>query len=106
MAQTFVHLRVHSEYSMVDGLLRVKPLISRVAELSMQTLHLTEESHMCSLVCFYQAAMAAGVKPIIGADFWLQDPDVPENPFRLTLLARDEKGYLHLTQIISLGYTE
>ncbi|MDX5335049.1 MAG: DNA polymerase III subunit alpha, partial [Marinobacter sp.] len=106
MAQTFVHLRVHSEYSMVDGLVRVKPLISRVAELGMPAVGLTEQSNMCSLVRFYKAAMGAGVKPIIGADLWLENPDEPENPFRLTLLARDEKGYLHLTEIISLGYTE
>ncbi|WP_138435502.1 DNA polymerase III subunit alpha [Marinobacter shengliensis] len=106
MAQTFVHLRVHSEYSMVDGLVRVKPLVSRVAELGMPAVGLTEQSNMCSLVRFYKAAMGAGVKPIIGADLWLDNADEPENPFRLTLLARDEKGYLHLTEIISLGYTE
>lgn len=106
MAQTFVHLRVHSEYSMVDGLVRVKPLISRVAELGMPAVGLTEQSNMCSLVRFYKAAMGAGVKPIIGADLWLENPDEPENPFRLTLLARDDDGYRHLTEIISLGYTQ
>ncbi|MED5466111.1 MAG: PHP domain-containing protein, partial [Pseudomonadota bacterium] len=106
MANTFVHLRVHSEYSMVDGLVRVKPLIGRVAELGMPAVGLTEQSNMCSLVRFYKAAMGAGVKPIIGADIWLENPDEPENPFRLTLLARDNDGYLNLTEIISQGYTE
>ncbi|MDX5328402.1 MAG: DNA polymerase III subunit alpha, partial [Marinobacter sp.] len=106
MAQTFVHLRVHSEYSMVDGLVRVKPLIGRVAELGMPAVGLTEQSNMCSLVRFYKAAMGAGVKPIIGADLWLENPEEPENPFRLTLLARNNDGYLNLTEIISLGYTE
>ena len=106
MSQTFVHLRVHSEYSMVDGLVRVKPLIKRVAELGMPAVGLTEQSNMCSLVRFYKAAMGAGVKPVIGADLWLENPDEPENPFRLTLLARDNDGYLNLTEIISLGYTE
>ncbi|MGB2109138.1 MAG: PHP domain-containing protein, partial [Marinobacter vinifirmus] len=106
MANTFVHLRVHSEYSMVDGLVRVKPLIGRVAELGMPAVGLTEQSNMCSLVRFYKAAMGAGVKPIIGADLWLENPDEPENPFRLTLLARNNDGYLNLTEIISLGYTE
>src|SRR5690554_3731074 len=106
MAKTFVHLRVHSEYSMVDGLVRVKPLIGRVAELGMPAVGLTEQSNMCSLVRFYKAAMGAGVKPIIGADLWLENPDEPENPFRLTLLARNNDGYLNLTEIISLGYTE
>ena len=106
MAKTFVHLRVHSEYSMVDGLVRVKPLIKRVAELGMPAVGLTEQSNMCSLVRFYKAAMGAGVKPIIGADIWLENPDEPETPFRVTLLARNNDGYLNLTEVISLGYTE
>ena len=75
MAETFVHLRVHSEYSMVDGLVRVKPLVSRVAELGMPAVGLTEQSNMCSLVRFYKAALGAGVKPIIGADLWLVGRD-------------------------------
>ncbi|SES71449.1 DNA polymerase III, alpha subunit [Marinobacter segnicrescens] len=106
MSSNFVHLRVHSEYSMVDGLVRVKPLINRVKELGMPAVGLTEQSNMCSLVRFYKAAMGAGIKPIPGADLWLENPDEPDNPFRLTLLARNQKGYLNLTEIISLGYTE
>ncbi|MDC0663885.1 DNA polymerase III subunit alpha [Marinobacter sp. SS21] len=106
MPQTFVHLRVHSEYSMVDGLVRVKPLIGRVAELGMPAVGLTEQSNLCSLVRFYKSAVGAGVKPIIGADLWLDNPDDPEVPFRITLLARNQTGYLHLTEIVSRGYTE
>ncbi|MDY6797959.1 MAG: DNA polymerase III subunit alpha [Pseudomonadota bacterium] len=106
MANTFVHLRVHSEYSMVDGLVRVKPLIKRVAELGMPAVGLTEQSNMCSLVRFYKGAMAAGIKPVIGADLWLENPEEPENPFRLTLLAKDSDGYRNLTEIVSLGYTD
>ncbi|MCG8517026.1 MAG: DNA polymerase III subunit alpha [Pseudomonadales bacterium] len=106
MPDTFVHLRVHSEYSMVDGLVRVKPLIGRVADMGMPAVGLTEQSNLCSLVRFYKAAVGAGVKPIIGADLWVENPDDPEVPFRLTLLARNQTGYLHLTEIISRGYTE
>ena len=106
MTKSFVHLRVHSEYSMVDGLVRVKPLINRVAELGMPAVGLTEQSNMCSLVRFYKAAMGAGVQPIIGADLWLENPEELDAPFRITLLARDEVGYRHLTEIISLGFTE
>jgi DNA polymerase-3 subunit alpha len=106
MSDTFVHLRVHSEYSMVDGLVRVKPLINRVAELGMPAVGLTEQSNMCSLVRFYKAAMGAGVKPVIGADLWVDNPEEPDNPFRLTLLARNQDGYLNLTEIVSRGYTE
>jgi DNA polymerase-3 subunit alpha len=106
MANTFVHLRVHSEYSMVDGLVRVKPLIKRVAELGMPAVGLTEQSNMCSLVRFYKGAMAAGIKPVIGADLWLENPEEAENPFRLTLFAKDSDGYRNLTEIVSLGYTD
>ena len=106
MSDTFVHLRVHSEYSMVDGLVRVKPLINRVAELGMPAVGLTEQSNMCSLVRFYKAAIGAGVKPVIGADLWVDNPEEPDNPFRLTLLARNQDGYLNLTEIVSRGYTE
>ena len=104
MTESFVHLRVHSEYSLVDGLVRIKPLIGKVAELGMPAVAVTEQSNLCSLVKFYKGALGAGVKPIIGADIWLENPDEPENPFRLTLLARNQQGYLHLTEIISLGY--
>ena len=106
MSDSFVHLRVHSEYSMVDGLVRVKPLINRVAELEMPAVGLTEQSNMCSLVRFYKAAMGAGVKPVIGADLWVDNPEEPDNPFRLTLLARNQDGYLNLTEIVSRGYTQ
>jgi DNA polymerase-3 subunit alpha len=106
MSDTFVHLRVHSEYSLVDGLVRVKPLIERVADLGMPAVGLTEQSNMCSLVRFYKAAMGAGVKPIIGADLWVENPDEPDHPFRLTLMARNLDGYRNLTEIVSRGYTE
>jgi DNA polymerase-3 subunit alpha len=105
-AQTFVHLRIHSEHSLVDGLVRVKPLIKRVVELGMPAVGLTEQSNMFSLVRFYKAALGAGVKPIIGADLWLENPDEPESPFRTTLLASNNDGYLNLTEVVSLGYTE
>jgi len=60
---------------MVDGLCRVKPLVSRVAELGMPAVGLTEQSNLCSLVRFYKGSLAAGIKPVIGADLWLDNPD-------------------------------
>ena len=106
MSAAFVHLRVHSEFSLVDGLIRIKPLFKRVAELGMPAIALTEQSNMFSLVKFYKGALGAGVKPIVGADLWLENPDEPQNPFLLTLLATNATGYRHLTEVISLGYTE
>ncbi|TDT37785.1 DNA polymerase III alpha subunit [Halospina denitrificans] len=105
MARSFVHLRIHSEYSLVDGLIRIKPLIERAGELQMPAIGLTEQSNMCSLVKFYEGTTGAGIKPIIGADIWLHNEEEPANPFRITFLARNQTGHLNLTEIISLGYT-
>ncbi|KAA8980770.1 DNA polymerase III subunit alpha [Halospina sp. K52047b] len=106
MSRTFVHLRIHSEYSLVDGLIRIKPLIERAAEMGMPAIGLTEQSNMCSLVKFYEGTTSAGIKPIIGADIWLRNPEDPHKPFRITLLARNQTGFGNLTEIISLGYTD
>ncbi|MCW8889330.1 MAG: PHP domain-containing protein, partial [Sedimenticola sp.] len=75
MKPAFIHLRVHSEYSLVDGLVRIKPLVARTAELGMPAVALTDQSNLFSLVKFYKAAIAAGVKPISGVDIWVHDPD-------------------------------
>ncbi|MFC0709268.1 DNA polymerase III subunit alpha [Azorhizophilus paspali] len=106
MSVSFVHLRVHTEFSLVDGLVRVKPLIKAVAGAGMPAVAVTDQSNMCSLVKFYKAAMAGGIKPICGADIWLAsaEPDAPLS--RLTLLAMDAKGYRHLTELVSRGWTE
>ena len=106
MSRTFVHLRVHSEYSLVDGLIRIKPLIERAAEMGMPAIGLTEQSNMCSLVKFYEGTTSAGIKPVIGADIWLRNAEDPNKPFRITLLARNQTGFGNLTEIISLGYTD
>ena len=75
MTASFVHLRLHTEYSLVDGLVRVKPLIKAVAGAGMPAVAVTDMSNMCSLVKFYKAAMGAGIKPICGADLWLAGAD-------------------------------
>ena len=73
MPASFVHLRLHTEYSLVDGLVRVKPLIKAVAAGGMPAVAVTDMSNMCSLVKFYKTAMGAGIKPIAGADISLAD---------------------------------
>lgn len=75
MTVSFVHLRLHSEYSLVDGLVRVKPLIKAVAAAGMPAVAVTDQSNMCSLVKFYKAAQGGGIKPICGADIWLASLD-------------------------------
>ncbi len=106
MQPSFVHLRVHSEYSLVDGLVRVKELVAAAAEDGMPAVGLTDQSNLFAMVRFYKAALAAGVKPVIGVDAWLRDPDDPAKPFRLVLLAQSNEGYRNLTRLVSRAYQE
>ncbi|MBD9414547.1 DNA polymerase III subunit alpha [Pseudomonas sp. PDM16] len=106
MTATFVHLRLHTEFSLVDGLVRVKPLVKAVAGAGMPAVAVTDMSNMCSLVKFYKTAMGAGIKPICGADIWLASPDEDGPLSRLTLLAMNAQGYRNLTELISRGWAE
>ncbi|MGO1394083.1 MAG: DNA polymerase III subunit alpha [Halomonas sp.] len=105
MTVPFVHLRLHSEYSLVDGLVKLKSLVSTTAERAMPALALTDETNLFGLVKFYKAAQGAGLKPIIGSDLWLHNPHDESHPYRLTLLAMNDVGYRNLTELISKGWT-
>jgi len=105
MPSSFVHLRIHSDYSLIDGIVRVKPLVQAVAAAGMPAMAMTDQCNMFALVKFYRAAIAAGVKPIAGVDLWVQD-EPRDAPARLTLLCQDHHGYLRLTRLISRAYTE
>ncbi|HDZ48956.1 hypothetical protein LCGC14_0072720 [marine sediment metagenome] len=105
MTVPFVHLRLHSEYSLVDGLVKLKSLVSTTAERAMPALALTDETNLFGLVKFYKAAQGAGLKPVIGSDLWLQNPHDESHPYRLTLLAMNDVGYRNLTELISKGWT-
>ena len=74
----FIHLRVHSDFSMVDGLNKVPPIVKKVAELGMPAMALTDFTNLCGLVKFYGTAHGSGVKPIIGADFKMQSDEFGE----------------------------
>ncbi|WNF45600.1 DNA polymerase III subunit alpha [Pseudomonas sp. SG20056] len=106
MTASFVHLRLHTEFSLVDGLVRVKPLIKSVAAAGMPAVAVTDMSNMCSLVKFYKAAMGGGIKPICGADIWLASADEDGPLSRMTLLAMNAKGYRNLTELVSRGWSE
>ncbi|MCH8500566.1 MAG: DNA polymerase III subunit alpha [Aliidiomarina sp.] len=102
----FVHLRIHSDFSMVDGLAKVKPICQRVADLNMPAMALTDEMNLCGLVRYYQTARGLGIKPLIGCDFNVLSADWPDEPFRLTALAMNETGYKNLTELISAAYLQ
>ncbi len=106
MTTGFVHLHIHSEYSIVDGIVRVKPLIRTVTEYKMPAVAITDQGNLFCLIKFYRASLAAGIKPIIGVDAWVHNDEEPLKPFHIVLLCQNNKGYAHLTELVSQSYTE
>ncbi|EPP5727841.1 DNA polymerase III subunit alpha [Vibrio cholerae] len=100
----FIHLRIHSDFSMVDGLSKVPPLVKKVAAMGMPAMALTDFTNLCGLVKFYSTAHNCGIKPIIGADFTLQSEEFGDELTKLTLLAKNNVGYKNLTLLISKAY--
>jgi DNA polymerase III subunit alpha len=102
----FVHLRVHSEFSLYDSTVRVKKLIGATAAANMPAVALTDQSNMYALVKFYKGCLDNGVKPILGADLWLENTEDLHAPFRVTALCMTPEGYLGLRELISRAYAE
>ncbi|MGB0954476.1 MAG: DNA polymerase III subunit alpha [Panacagrimonas sp.] len=112
----FVHLRLHTEFSITDGLVRVDPpkrkgvqaatLTSQLAELGMGAAAITDRMNLYATVKFYKAAEAAGIKPIVGCDLWVSPSAGEQSAERLTLLTQNETGYRNLSKLISLAHTD
>lgn len=102
----FVHLHLHTEYSLVDGLINIKSLMKTVAARAMPAVAMTDLCNMFAMVKFYREALAAGIKPIIGSDVWISNPSDPKKNHRLVLLCQNYTGYRNLTRLISRAYTE
>ncbi|MEO7198935.1 MAG: DNA polymerase III subunit alpha [Dokdonella sp.] len=106
MSADFVHLHLHSEYSLVDSTIRIKKLIAACVEAGMPAVALTDQVNLFALVKFYRAAEKAGIKPIVGCDIWLANPADRGKPYRLTLLCQNRTGYLNLSRLISRAWAE
>jgi DNA polymerase-3 subunit alpha len=102
----FVHLRVHSDYSMVDGLLRVHEVVEAARDKQMAAVALTDQNNFCGLIKFYRKALSQGVKPIVGVDVWVHAEAMGDEPFRMVLLCRNRKGYENLTELVTRSYRE
>ncbi|MFP3019682.1 MAG: DNA polymerase III subunit alpha [Arsenophonus sp.] len=100
----FIHLHVHSDYSIMDGLAKINPLVNRAAEFGMPALAITDFTNLYGLIKFYISAHVAGIKPIIGADFYLESELLGNEVSQLTILAKDNKGYHNLILLISKAY--
>ena len=106
MSAGFVHLHVHSEYSLVDSTIRIDELVAACVAAGMPAVALTDQSNLFAAIKFYQAAESAGIKPIIGCDVWVADPADPDNPTRLTLLCQNLDGYRNLSRLISRAWSD
>jgi len=108
----FTHLHVHTEYSLLDGMSRIPQLIARAKELGMDSLAITDHGAMYGAIKFYLAAIEAGIKPIIGCEFYLAPNSrfgrsaSDKNHYHLVLLARNQEGYHNLTQLATKAQLE
>ncbi len=100
----FVHLRLHTEYSLIDSTIRIKPLMKAVEKTGMPAIAITDQNNFFGLVKFYKAAMGAGIKPIFGADVLLVDEQGTDTLFHLILLCQNNTGYRNLTRLISRAW--
>jgi DNA polymerase-3 subunit alpha len=100
----FVHLRLHTEYSLLDGIVRVPELMAAVAAAGMPAVALTDQSNLFAMVKFYKEAQGAGVKPLIGVDAWIRDGE--RSSSRIVFLCQNMVGYRHLTQLVTRSFLE
>jgi len=100
----FVHLRLHTEFSIVDGIVRIEDAVAKAAADGMGALAITDLANMFGMVKFYKAARAAGVKPILGCDVWIENESDRDKPARLALLVRSREGYLALCDLLSRAW--
>ena len=106
----FVHLHVHTEYSLLDGSSRIGDLLDRTKELGMDTIAITDHGAMFGVVDFYKKAVERGIKPILGCEVYIainkytEKEPKDKNQYHLVLLAENNRGYKNLMKIVSEGY--
>lgn len=105
-SSSFVHLRVHSEFSLVDGIVRIKPLMNTVTDRGMNAVAITDFCNQFAALKMFTAAIKMGVKPIFGAELPCHHPDKPNEVTTVVLLCQNMKGYKNLTRLVSRAYFE
>src|SRR5437667_6950933 len=110
---SFVHLHLHTEYSLLDGAVRMRELMERAVEMGMPAVAITDHGNLFGAIEFYQAATAAGIKPIIGVEAYMAPGSIKDRPnsqrdaaYHFTLLARNEPGYRNLVRLMSTAHLE
>ncbi len=102
----FVHLRLHTEYSLQDSVVRIPELVERTAQLGMPAVAVTDQNNLFAMVKFYREALQQGVKPIIGVDVLLRGRGERAQPTRLTLLCKDPRGYQNVANLVTRAWLE
>ena len=102
----FIHLRLHTEFSLQDSVVRIPELVERVAALGMPAIAVTDQNNLFAMVKFYREGLKHGVKPIVGVDVLLRGRAERAQPARLTLLCKDPGGYQNVTNLITRAYLE
>jgi DNA polymerase-3 subunit alpha len=105
-AASFVHLRLHTEYSLVDSVVRVDDLVAAAAEKGMPAVAVTDQNNLFSMVKFYKAALGAGIKPLIGVDLLVRETGDRVQPTRIALICQSQVGYGNITRLVSRAYLE
>ncbi|MHB8354247.1 MAG: PHP domain-containing protein, partial [Burkholderiales bacterium] len=100
----FVHLRLHTEFSITDGIVRIEDVVAGAAEDGMVALAITDLNNLFGLIRFYSAARSKGIKPIAGCDVWIAPEEERQPAFRVLLLARNHRGYLALCRLLSRAW--
>ena len=106
MPAEFVHLRLHTEYSLIDSVVRVPELVDAVSAAGMPAVAVTDQSNLFAMVKFYRAALAKGVKPVVGVDLLVKESGERVQPSKITLLCQSQAGYRNVTRLVSRAYLE
>src|SRR5690554_5634145 len=102
----FVHLRSHSEFSVVDGITRIPAMIHKAVQYQQPALALTDLGNLFGLIKFYKAARKSGIKPIVGSDLYLENEIDRDKPYRVAVLAMNHDGYLALCDILTRAWLD
>jgi len=113
MTTNFTHLHLHTQYSLLDGFVRIEQLVKRVKELGMNSIAITDHGAMFGVPLFYDCCKKEGIKPVIGCEVYIskrgmrdKEAKIDTEPYHLVLLAKNNTGYKNLMKIVSAGYTE
>lgn len=107
MQPHFIHLRTHSEYSIVDGIVRIDDLLDKCQQLKMPAIAISDQNNLFAAVKFYKAAIRRGIKPLFASDLWIKENKANESlHYRLLALCQNQQGYKNLTCLISKAYFE